>query len=49
MKHYKYLVVETYPDGFKWNHYYKDREGAEWGVEDLTEAHPGRTYEIKEL
>jgi hypothetical protein len=41
-------VVERYPDGTKWVHYFPSRHDAEQAVEANKEWHPARTYEIRE-
>lgn len=46
--HYTWVVIETYKDGFVWTHYYLTKQMAEWGIEDLREAHKGRTYDLVE-
>lgn len=40
-------VVERYPDGTKWVHYFNTRAAAEQAVDINQEAHPARTYEIR--
>lgn len=45
-KQFKYKIVETYRDGGCWNHYYSNKQNADWGMEDLKAAHPGRKYEM---
>lgn len=45
--HYTHVVIEHYRDGGTWTHWYTSQQMAEWGVEDMQEAHKGRKYEIK--
>jgi hypothetical protein len=49
MSAYGCVVVERYPDGTKWVHYLLTRRDAEEAVRLNEEAHPGRTYEIREV
>jgi hypothetical protein len=49
MSTYEVAVVEHYPDGTKWVHYFLTRSQAEEAVELNESAHPGRTYEIREV
>lgn len=44
----KVAVVERYPDGGKWVHYFQSLEDAERAVEENRAWHPSRTYEIRE-
>lgn len=44
--YYKYKILEVYRDGDKWTHYYPSKQQAEWGMEELKAAHPGRSYEL---
>lgn len=41
-----YHVVEHYPDGGVWNHWFPTLRTAEDALEDLRSAHKGRTYEL---
>lgn len=45
---YKAVVEERYPDGSKWVHYFESISAANEAVALNQEAHPARTYEVKE-
>lgn len=45
---YKAVVVERYPDGSKWVHYFDSISAAHEAVALSREAHPARAYEVKE-
>lgn len=47
-EYYKYIVLETYPDGSTWTHWFVTKEDAEWAVLDMQAVHKGRKYEIRE-
>lgn len=49
MNLYKYRVIEHYPNGEKWTHYFISKQNAEWAKEDMLEAHPGRTYDVEPI
>lgn len=44
---YETVVIERYPDGTKWVHYFNTRSDADNAVEVNQGAHPARIYEIK--
>lgn len=37
-------VMEGYPDGSTWTHYFHDVHTARWNLSALREAHPFREY-----
>ena len=45
---YTVVVEERYPDGSKWVHYFDSINTANEAVALNREAHPARTYEVKE-
>lgn len=49
MTNFETAVVERYPDGTKWVHYFPTEADAKRAVEQNQEAHPARTYEIREV
>lgn len=49
MSTYEVAVIERYPDGTKWTHYFITRADAERAIREMTDAHSGRTYEIREV
>lgn len=49
MSKYEVAVIERYPDGTKWTHYFTTHEAAVAAIEQLTDAHSGRTYEIRDV
>lgn len=44
---YEVAVIERYPDGTKWTHYFVTKEQAEEAVDMAKTAHPARNYEIR--
>jgi hypothetical protein len=49
MTHYKWLVIERYPDGGTWRHMFVNERDARWVIEDMQEAHKGRKYVLSAL
>lgn len=49
MAEYKVAVIERYPDGTKWVHYFQTDHTAREAMKLGQEAHPARTYEIREV
>lgn len=49
MEHYRYLVVEHYPDGGTWRHYFTNKLDAEWAIEVMQGDHKGRKYVLTEI
>lgn len=45
---YAAVVVERYPDGSKWVHYFDSISAANEAVALNQAAHPARSYEVKE-
>lgn len=48
MGYYKWLVIEGYPDGGTWSHFFTTKDAALDAIEQMREAHGGRTYELHE-
>lgn len=46
---YKYVVVENYRDGGTFRHHFFSMRDARMALEDMQEAHLGRTYELVTL
>lgn len=38
------VILEGYPDGSTWTHYFFNEESARWNLRALREAHPAREY-----
>lgn len=41
---YRLAILEGYPNGETWTHYFHDEDTARWNLEALRAAHPGREY-----
>ena len=41
---YKYAILERYPAGDYWTHYFHSLENARWNLEALRETNPIREY-----
>lgn len=46
---YTYKVIEHYPDGGAWTHWFRSERDALWAIEDMQEFHRARIYELIEL
>ncbi|EIC09118.1 hypothetical protein OR221_0826 [Microbacterium laevaniformans OR221] len=46
MSRFEVAVIERYPDGGKWIHYFATRREAEIAVEHSQKHQPARAYEI---
>ena len=46
---YTHKVIEHYPDGGTWSHYFRSARDAKWAIEDMQEFHRARIYELIEL
>lgn len=40
----EFVVLEGYPDGGTWTHYFHDEKTARWNLRELRKAHPAREY-----
>nr|WP_278101122.1 hypothetical protein [Microbacterium proteolyticum] len=40
----QFAIIEGYPEGDTWTHYFHDVETAKWNLRALREAHPWREY-----
>lgn len=41
---YRLAILEGYPNGETWTHYFHDADTARWHLTALREAHPAREY-----
>jgi hypothetical protein len=46
--YYKFRVIERYPDGTKWTHYFETKTAAQTAIDDLSRPDKRRTYELIE-
>lgn len=47
MGNYPWVVIETYPDGGTWMHFFESNRAAARAVKDMERAHVARRYELR--